>query len=424
MKTLVRPEVLDARQNQWFGTARLDSPVSHRVLTIASLLFGVATAMTIWLGAYTRRESVSGILVPAAGLINVDAPSNGVVAGVKVAEGDTVAESNPLLILATRRSTELTGDATQYMVDRYKGQRTRLDQSLADQKQIEKAKASELNARIGMLKDQISLLSEQLKIQSMQAASARALLAKISPLQANGYISAVQIQQQTASVYEAEASEKQVLKQRLDAQQQLGTAMSELGELPLTTQTDIHELEIRRAEVERNLAQSEVEQASLLRSPTNGTVTSLLVRPGQNVVAGQSMLAIAPAESKLVAQLLVPSRAVGFIEIGDTVALRYQSFPYQQYGRHLGHVTGVSGSALSPSQVASLVGVETKEGLYRVSVTLDTQDVTDGRRRWRLKPGMAVDAEILLDRHRLYEWIFPRRDRAIDHMHAEKEGSS
>jgi membrane fusion protein len=48
----------------------------------------------------------------------------------------------------------------------------------------------------------------------------------------------------------------------------------------------------------------------------------------------------------------------------------------------------------------------TREPLYRIKVALDGQTVSAYGRAEALQPGMQVEADILLDRRRLIEWIF------------------
>ena len=46
------------------------------------------------------------------------------------------------------------------------------------------------------------------------------------------------------------------------------------------------------------------------------------------------------------------------------------------------------------------------EPLYRITVQLDRQDVPAYGAPQSLAPGMQLDADVLLDRRRLIEWIF------------------
>ncbi|EQD59012.1 secretion protein HlyD family protein, partial [mine drainage metagenome] len=105
------------------------------------------------------------------------------------------------------------------------------------------------------------------------------------------------------------------------------------------------------------------------------------------------------------AQLLVPSQAIGFVRSGQRVVLRYQAFPYQKFGLHEGIVTQVSRSALSPQEVSGLMGQQVTVPLYRVMVRLDQQTVNAYGKPVGLLPGMTLQADILLDRRRLIDWV-------------------
>lgn len=85
--------------------------------------------------------------------------------------------------------------------------------------------------------------------------------------------------------------------------------------------------------------------------------------------------------------------------------MRYRAFPYQKFGQHLGRVRDVSRSAVSPGEVSRHLGQDIKEPRYRVIVALDGQSVLAYGQEEMLRPGMTLDADILLDRRRLIEWV-------------------
>ena len=119
------------------------------------------------------------------------------------------------------------------------------------------------------------------------------------------------------------------------------------------------------------------------------------------------MLSILPRDSELEAELLVSSSAIGFVRKGTPVVLHYQAFPYQKFGVQHGAVLRVSRSALSPQEVASLLGRQApSEPLYRVEVRLGAQAIEANGEEYVLRPGMTVEADMLLDRRRMIEWIF------------------
>ena len=119
------------------------------------------------------------------------------------------------------------------------------------------------------------------------------------------------------------------------------------------------------------------------------------------------------------AQLFAPSSAVGFLRPAQRVQLRYQAFPYQKFGHHPGQVLQVSRTPLQAADLASLplsagsvtgVGADgtplAAEPLYRITVALDEQTVQAYGVAQPLVAGMQLEADVLLDRRRLIEWIF------------------
>ncbi len=113
-----------------------------------------------------------------------------------------------------------------------------------------------------------------------------------------------------------------------------------------------------------------------LRAPEEGTVSAVLVKPGQIVSAGQTIAMFLPDNAHLQARILLSSRAIGFIHTGQRVVLRYESFPRKKFGQHSGAVSEIRHPPLSPQEIAGITGnTQIQEPLYQVKVTLDSQSV-------------------------------------------------
>ncbi|WP_428695934.1 HlyD family secretion protein [Stenotrophomonas chelatiphaga] len=144
----------------------------------------------------------------------------------------------------------------------------------------------------------------------------------------------------------------------------------------------------------------------MLRARVAGTVTSILIKPGQALTTGQTALSLSPQESPLVAELWVPSSAIGFVNVGKPVTLRYEAYPFQKFGQQRGRVLSVSRSAASPGAQSHLLGTTVSAPRYRVEVALDQQVMPVYGNNEALKPGMALEADISLESRRLIEWVF------------------
>lgn len=188
-------------------------------------------------------------------------------------------------------------------------------------------------------------------------------------------------------------------------------AAAALAALPLRRQQRLAELDRAAATLEQELAGAEAEREILVTAPEAGVVTALLAEAGGGVSTATPLLGIVPEDARLEAQLFAPSRAVGFVRPGQRVLLRYYAaFPYQKFGQHEGRIAQVSRAAVAPSELPQrLSGLAALaaggEPLYRIAVALEEQSVAAYGTRLPLQPGMQLEADVLVETRRLYEWV-------------------
>ncbi|WP_241092787.1 HlyD family efflux transporter periplasmic adaptor subunit [Xanthomonas bonasiae] len=407
--SLFRSEVLDAPSQAWLGTVRLATPVSTQAWTVAALLIGAAILAWLFAGHYTQRVHVTGLLVPRAGLISLTANTVGVVDHVAAAEGDRVVAGQILVSLSGEHTSKALGNTAAGVSAQLQRQAVSLRQDIGDALTLRDKQAEDNRTQQTLLKDQLTQIDAQIAIEKKQMALVQDLVNKWSGLVAGGYIPALQVEQEKSALLADESQLRSLQQQRAGTRQQLSALDDQLTQLPLAVSAKLNELRRQLAQVEQALAQNEATRASELRAPASGIVSSLLVKPGASVSLGQPLLAIVPDGSRLQAQLLVPSQAVGFVHPGVDVTLHYQAFPYQKFGLQHGVVRSVSRSALMPGEVTLLLGggaPPSTDSLYLAHVDLANQNVQAYGQQQPLRPGMALEADMLLDRRRIVEWIF------------------
>jgi membrane fusion protein len=403
---LFRQEVMTARRGEWLGTIHIATPWSRWIWTSLGVALAAAIVAFLVFGRYTQRARVNGQLIPTTGVLEVTTVAAGTVTQLFVHQGQNVHQGDPLLEISGDRDSASLGSTRADISAQLHAQVTQLDANLATQKQRTAQQVNSLQAKIRLLRVQQAQVQAQLDLQSQQVTSAKALLDRIRPLLDKGYVSAFRVDQQHTTLLNAKAQRKTLARQELDIRQQIQTANQNLAQLPLDLATQTNTIAGKIATIKQQLAQNEAERASVLRAPRDGVVATLLTKVGQHVAAGQSLASVVPHGGRLEARLLVPSRAVGFVDPGSRVVLRYQAYPYQKFGQQYGHVTRISDSALGAEAIVALTGQRPQEPLYRVDVALDRQDILAYGKSQALRPGMAFSADILMDRRRLIEWIF------------------
>lgn len=278
--------------------------------------------------------------------------------------------------------------------------------NLDTQRQIASDRSTAASAATASLRSQIVQLNDQYALEEDRISRQQALIDKFRPLVATGIVSSLQMSNNVDQLLSAKSQLRALERQRLDLQQQLTNAEQTQRQIPLDLDREAHATQGQVADVSQAIAENESTRLALIVAPTDGVVTALLAQTGQSIKAGQTLLNIMPTGSTLRAQLLVPSRAIGFIDPGSRVVIRYQAYPYQKFGLHAGTVATVSRSALSPFEIQQLTGTTADASMYRVDVKLDSPYLLTRGIKHSLMPGMVLDADILLEKRTLLEWAF------------------
>ena len=299
MTPLFRPEALDGQRQSWLGGIQLIRPLPLSLLAAFSMAVAALTLGYGFVGEYTRKAHLSGVLVSEPGLIRLMPPQEAAVVYAYAREGQTVQQGDLLFVLEVARAA--------------------------------------------------------------QRGESQGAGLQVPPAGEPGPA--------------AQAPEAGVLtRQRIP-----------------------------------------------IRAPQDGVLTAVRATPGQRVSPTSSLASIAPAQARLQAELYAPVGAIGLLRAQQAVLLRYEALPHPQFGPYSGRVLQVSRAPMAGSELAALSpptkeagaaaagltgGPNAAEPLYRITVALDPQAVSADGQALPLAAGMRLEADVLLERRRLIEWLF------------------
>ena len=407
MANLFRREVLDSRQREWLGTVQLTRPVPLWVATGFVLVVAVTVFSFLWIGEYTRKARVTGYLVPDRGVIRLVAPQAATVLESHVSEGKRVRQGEVLFVLAVGQSTP-SGD-TQAAVEASLATRQQsLRGSAAQQSELESARLAALDRRVDGMQRELASMAAEEALQRQRQKLAEQALAQFQAYRADNYVSDAQVRTKSEELFGVKAQVLALERQRAAHLREIAGLQAERRELPMRARVAQGEIDRDLALVAQQSAENAARQRIVVRAAQDGTISAVVVQPGQSVASAGAMASLIPADTRLQAQLFAPSSAIGFVRPDQTVMLRYQAFPYQKFGHQSGRVVQVSRSPLQSAELAGMLlpGAASGEPLYRITVSLDRQDVAAYGAAQALAPGMQLDADVVLDRRRLIEWIF------------------
>ena len=409
MPSFFRPEVIESQRRDWLGSIQLIRPVSLTVLTAFVVIAAVSLVAYLVLGEYTRKARVTGVLMPDQGVIRLMAPQGAVVLESNAAEGRAVRRGDVLYVLGVGQAT-LSGD-TQAVVQASLAARERSLQGAARQRSsLEQAQLSAIERQLDDMRRELASIAIEADLQRQRLALAQQTQTRFESLRNENFVSSAQVQTKAEEVLGLKAVLQGLERQRSTHLREVAALEAQRRELPLRSQAQRGEIDRDLALLSQQSAENEARQRIVVRAPQNGVVTSVLAVAGQTVTPGVALASLLPAGAKLQAQLFAPSSAVGFVRPEQKVQLRYAAFPYQKFGHQTGAVVQVS---RSPLQVTELAGLPLQAGvagntepLYRITVQLDQQTVAAYGQAQPLSPGMQLEADVLLDRRRLIEWLF------------------
>lgn len=402
---LFRQEALDARKTKVLGSVALYCPPFRWVvITLIGLLVAVMIAFCIF-GTYTKRESAQGVLVPENGMMTITAMSTGTVIALPAREGESLQKGSLIATVSSEISTRY-GQTREAIAAQLEFQQAGLKNQLINLDQLHTETLKSLEEKVSLLGQQSAELKTIFRQRTQQIQLSRTQLNKMSAMRKEGYASNTQVEQQQNELLDASVRLQDVARQRIDIRQQLAQARQQLREQPLSYNQQKNELQQKLSGITQSIMENESRRSIELHAPENGTVSAVLVKPGQIVTSGQTVAMMLPDNARLQARIMLSSRAIGFIQSGQRVVLRYQPFPWQKFGQQYGTVLEISKSALSPQEVASLTGDgQVKESMYQVKVALDKQTVQVYGRQSSLHAGSALEADFIVDKRRLYEWV-------------------
>jgi membrane fusion protein len=406
VQPIFRPEVSANRANTWLGEIALVRPLSFSLLTMLFAAFCLVAGAFLLLQDYTKRTRVAGTVLPAAGIVKIVAPAAGmVVRDIHIAEGATV-KSGDILLSLTAERVGVKGGVETTISRLSEESRESLLREAERQAALARLARSAQESRLTSLQNERVLLHDEIESHRRRADLTRSRASRFEQLEKKGFISPMQREQQQEGLLDAELRIASLLRQQVSADREIANVESELRAAGLKARSHIDAL-LREANV---IAQGEVANDAhrelLVRAPHDGVVATLLAEKGQPATSGATLATLTPEGAVMEVHLFAPSRSIGFIRPGQEVQLRYQAYPYQKFGIHRGMVIAVSKSAVAPGETAQPAGESSRESVYRIRVALERQQVMAYGEPQPLQAGMAVEADVIVDRRRLIEWVF------------------
>ncbi|WP_420787445.1 HlyD family secretion protein [Shewanella chilikensis] len=352
--------------------------------------------------------------MPSSGVIKVYSSRSGTIESIYVKEGSKV-QKGELIAKVLLSRPQLNGiDLSETLLSGLKSQLSLLEQDEKNTVLVAKLDLQRLKKKVldltkteKVLERQQLLLDKKHKLQQQE-------FERFNKIYSNGYLSETEHQSQQQKLLQIAQEMKSNKSNIVNISAQLNEAKAEVASHPHQTELRLADIARRKTDVQRQVDETQngyefsiiAKEAGVVTSiavKEAGVVTSIAVKEGEFLPTNRPLLSIIPEGAQLVAELLLPTRSAGFIKLRDEARLRFDAFPYQKFGFMAATVSRIDKSLLLQGEAD--IPVQLDEPVYRVQTTLSQQIINAYGEEFALKPGMLLEADIILDKRSLSDWL-------------------
>ncbi len=354
-----------------------------------------------------------GWLVSEHGVARITHDANSRVEQVLRGPGDVVRAGDALTVLTRERFTDdgrTMFEAVQHELDRQIESVQRRVQLLTEETDLEH---DAIALQLAGIEKERRAVDSQRREQLLRIDSASARVAGLARAARGGAVADWELMRHKDELAELQQNLARLQQSEFSLEREQADLEARLLRLPVEAQRAVESLQAQQSRLHQQVTEARVDRRIVLKAPIPGKVASVEVAAGAAVTPRQLLATILPDKLRLVAEVYVPSRAVGFVREGQPVRLKYDAFPHQQFGAFEGTVISVSDFVLLPSEIPQTFVV--REATFKVRIAIEESTVEVAGAAARLRPGMLLGADIILERRLLADWLLqPLRLRYRD----------
>jgi membrane fusion protein len=402
---LFRQQALDAASESSMGSIHLATPLARKVYATVVFALFLACLGFVFFGSYTSRITADGQIISSTGVVQLYAERSAIVSGILVSVGQHVRKGQPLIRYSTRQASGRLEDVDAKLANEIGEQAALLSGQIGSIDRSYALKARDAHRRLALLRAQQAQVRHQATLLAEQSELLQARMQKYESLRESRYISELEFDSHRKEALAAQVQLDDVRGQASQLDMQVSGVENEIASLPLEVVREKDGIKGQVSQLDQAMIQVQARRDWQVLSPVDGIVVTLPVKPGLAVKAGRLVTTVLPRGSRMQAVLLVPGTAAGLVEPSQPVLMRMDAFPYQKFGHLRGRIAGVDRNPTSEADVAEIYGMRAQQPAYLASIVLAGQSVQDGAKRYDILPGMHFQADVMLERRRLIEWI-------------------
>ena len=401
--SLFRKEAIAHQGERLTGVITLAQPLSIKLTVLILVTVAMAIVAFVFSAEYSRKETVRGFLMPNKGMVKSFANQGGTIEKLWVQEGDKVSKGQSLATIVIKQNNSQGIDLSTQLVEQLQQQTQLLNDEIKQHQQLKQQEIANLYDQQQALKKQRWALKSQYQLANEKLTILEAQKKQLKQLNQQGFVTSLEKDQQQQALLEAKQEKQNIARLLLQQENDLNQVTFSQTNIPQQYALRINNLKRQQADLQRQLAQVNSNHQYTVTASNSGIVTGIQVVEGETLSTTKPLLHILPQGSELIAELLLPTRSAGFVQVGNTTRLRFDAFPYQRFGFIESKITRIDQALINPNEIQLPIALQ--EPVYRLRAKLNQQQMLAFGKAFNLKSGMLFEADIMLEQRSLIEWL-------------------
>jgi len=386
----------------------MDELPSSAVNGALYIIFSIIIAAVVWsiLGTTDVVISAKGILVPKGHAKEVFSDKSGMVVNLYVKEGQEIKKGDTLLKLNTNDMADITTE-----IQKNKEEVKLKNIELKVKKEQLKTNQNELQSSIKIAKEKFTIKKNKLLVSKSSLKRIKEQYSIRKNMFDNELISKLELLKEEDGLEKAENTLKETQLdieafklETLQEEEQLETKIvtTKLEVEQIISKIEISQRELKMLALKLNNNKNSTNDAvdyDVIISPINGIISKTMVKHETDYIqAGDVLFEIIPKDQPLVAKLEIPNTGIGRVAKGMKVKLKYDGYPYQQYGIGDGHIEYISPNS-------RVIDEQKQEFVFDAVVLLDKNYLESKSGVFPLFTGLTIQSEIVIEEKQLIQFV-------------------
>ncbi len=403
---IFRKEAIDHQKAKWSGKAILTSGFPASIIAVVCCLTIMALVAFMKYGSYTQRINVPSEVITQPHTIQIFSRQQGIIFKQFIEAPHIIKKGDRIYQIDVSRITR-SGNVSDSAVDAIEQQIAQIDNMMIKLEDDKQSTLINLNKQLNQYIATQKESEKQMDNTRRAMDTTRRTMENYEEYLRQGLVTKEQVSNQRAQFYQQQSSYQSISTQVSQQGMEITKLRSDITTRGINFENQLSQYKNQRSELQKQLTEADATGVLFVDSPVDGRLAAASVTTGQMVNAGDLLAQIVPTIDYAYQLVLwLPNSAVPYVAVKDNIKIRYDAFPFEQFGQFSGKIISLANVPSTAQEMSNYTNAP-RDGqpYYKAIAQLDKDKFTYKQKSLLLSSGMKAQVTLFLEERPLYQWM-------------------